>query len=74
MHKMNFIDWLAMILVVIGGLNWGLVGLFNYNLVTTIFSEGAVANVIYDLVGLAALYMIYMAYKMAGCCKNMPNQ
>jgi uncharacterized membrane protein YuzA (DUF378 family) len=74
MHKMNFIDWLAMILVIIGGLNWGLVGLFNYNLVTAIFSEGTVANVIYDLVGLAALYMIYMAYKMAGCCKNMSNQ
>lgn len=74
MHKMNFIDWLAMILVIIGGLNWGLVGLFNYNLVTAIFSEGTVASVIYDLVGLAALYMIYMAFKMGGCCKNMSNQ
>lgn len=74
MHKMNFIDWLAMILVIIGGLNWGLVGLFNYNLVIAIFSEGTVANVIYDLVGLAALYMVYMAFNMSGCCKNMPNQ
>ena len=74
MNKFNFIDWLAMILVIIGGLNWGLVGLFNYNLVTAIFSEGTVANVIYDLVGLAALYMIYMAFKISGCCRNMPNQ
>lgn len=74
MHKFNFIDWLAMILVIIGGLNWGLVGLFGYNLVTAIFSEGTVANVIYDLVGLAALYMIYMVFKMAGCCKDAPNQ
>ena len=63
--KMNGLDWIALILVVIGGLNWGLVGLFEYDLVAALFgSMSAVSRAVYDLVGLAALYMIYMASKM----------
>lgn len=74
MHKFNFIDWLAMVLVIIGGLNWGLVGLFSYDLVSSIFGTGSVANIVYDLVGLAAVYMVYMAFKMSSCCKDVPGQ
>lgn len=49
----------AMVLVIIGGLNWGLVGFFDWNLVDALFGEGsALARIIYALVGLAALYMI----------------
>ncbi|MFH1832768.1 MAG: DUF378 domain-containing protein [Candidatus Levyibacteriota bacterium] len=40
--------------------NWGLVGLLDFNLVTTLF--GGVSNYVYDLVGLSALYMAYMMY------------
>ena len=48
----------ALVLVIIGGLNWGLVGFFDYNLVDSLFGEGsAVARVVYALVGLAALYL-----------------
>ncbi len=62
--KMSGMDWLATILVIIGGLNWGLVGFFNYNLVDGIFGVGgAVARVIYALVGLGALWMIYTVSK-----------
>lgn len=51
---------IALVLVIIGGLNWGLVGLFNFNLVTTIFGVGSMlTNAVYVLVGLAALYAIY---------------
>ncbi len=58
--KMNPIDKLAYVLVVIGGLNWGLVGFFKYNLVDEIFGAGSTAaRVIYAIVGLAALYMFY---------------
>jgi hypothetical protein len=32
--KMNMLDWIVFLLVMIGGLNWGLVGAFNFNLVT----------------------------------------
>jgi uncharacterized protein len=56
----NPVDWIALILVIIGGLNWGLVGLFNYDLVAAIFGAGSsLSRIVYILVGLAALYMIY---------------
>lgn len=46
----------AKILLVIGGLNWGLVGLLNFNLVDAIFGAGSVASkVVYVIVGIAAL-------------------
>ena len=61
--KMNILDWIAYILVVIGGLNWGLVA-FDFNVVSTIFGEGTITQVIYILVGLSALYMIYGITKM----------
>ena len=55
---------LAMILCIIGGLNWGLIGLFNYNVVTAIFGSGMLTNIIYDLIGLSAVYGIFMGKKM----------
>jgi len=61
----NAVDWIALILLVIGGLNWGLVGLWNYDLVSAIFGAGSVvANVVYILVGLSALWTIYYLFKM----------
>jgi len=58
------LDWVAGILVIIGGLNWGLVGAFDWNLVSTIFGGGSVlSRIIYVLVGLSALYMIYAMSK-----------
>lgn len=61
--KKSALDWIALVLVIIGGLNWGLVGLFNLDLVKTVFGATVVANVVYVLVGLAALWMIYIASK-----------
>jgi uncharacterized protein len=49
---------IAWVLVVIGALNWGLVGLLNFNLVTAIFGAGMLSNVVYDLVGVSALVLI----------------
>lgn len=58
----NPLDWIALILVIVGGLNWGLVGLMNLDLVAAIFGEGsALSRIVYILVGLAALYTIYYA-------------
>ena len=60
----NVLDWIALVLVIVGGLNWGLVGLLQFDLVATIFGAGSLlANIVYILVGLAALYMIYYATK-----------
>ena len=56
----NPVDWIALLLVIVGGLNWGLVGLFDFDLVAAIFGVGsALSRIVYILVGLAALYMIY---------------
>ena len=60
MAEKSTMDWIALVLVIVGGLNWGLVGLFNFDLVQTIFgSIGWLATTVYVLVGLSALYLIY---------------
>ena len=52
--------WIAFALLVIGGLNWGLVGLFEFDLVAAIFGEmSALARLVYVLVGLSALYCLF---------------
>ncbi len=61
---MKILNWITFILVVIGGLNWGLLGVADFNLVTAIFGEGTLTNVIYDLVGLSAIYMLIFGGKM----------
>jgi len=54
---MKSIDVLVAILLVVGGLNWGLVGLFNLDLVALIFGEMSVlGRLVYVLVGLSAIY------------------
>lgn len=52
----------ALILVLIGGINWGLIGLVQLNLVGTIFGYGWLARLIYLLVGVAAGYLCYLIY------------
>lgn len=62
---MNKIDKTAYLLLVIGGLNWGLVGVFDYNLVDSIFGvDSTLSRIIYSLVGLAALQGIYFMVNM----------
>ena len=65
-RKFNTIDWIAMILLIVGGINWGLVGLAQFDLVAAIFGgqDSAIARIVYVLVGLAALYSIYTAMKV----------
>ena len=54
---MKALDTIAAILLVIGGLNWGLVGLLNFDLVATIFGDGSLlSRLVYALVGLCAVY------------------
>lgn len=55
---MNILAW---ILVIIGAINWGLIGFFNWNLVDAIFGVGSVVSrIIYALVGLAGLWSIML--------------
>ena len=56
---MRTVDVVVALLLVIGGLNWGLVAVANFDLVATIFGAGTFfARLVYGLVGLSALYQI----------------
>ncbi|HEU4830635.1 MAG TPA: DUF378 domain-containing protein [Candidatus Saccharimonadales bacterium] len=56
---MKVMDTTALVLIIIGGINWGLVGFFDYNLVDGIFgADSVVARVIYAIVGLAAVWAL----------------
>ena len=59
------LDRLALIILIIGGLNWGSIGLFNFDIVSWIFSGSAyiVARIIFTLVGLCALWCISILFK-----------
>lgn len=66
MNKLTSLDWLALVLVIIGGLNWALIGFFSFDLVAAIFGVMSVlTRIIYVLVGLSALYLIAVSGKLS---------
>jgi uncharacterized membrane protein YuzA (DUF378 family) len=69
--KFRPMDWLAFVLVIIGAVNWGLVGIANLDLVQLLFgSIPPVPSVVYGLVGLAGLYLA-AALAMRASSSNM---
>jgi uncharacterized protein len=64
-ERYNALDWLAGTLVIVGAVNWGLVGIFQFDLVAALFGgpSAALSRIIYTLVGLSALYAIYSLSK-----------
>jgi len=77
---MKALNLIASIIVAIGGINWLSVGIFQFDIIATIFGGvGAiVSRVIYILVGIATLYLIYSAIAERGkidlnCCSNNHN-
>lgn len=60
MKSMGFLGWVAFLLVIIGGLNWGLVGFFHFNVVDYLFGASSmVTRVIYCAVGVAAIWSLF---------------
>ncbi|MBS6251779.1 MAG: DUF378 domain-containing protein [Clostridium sp.] len=60
---MKVIDKIALVLIIIGAINWGLIGLFNFNLVETIFGDMTIiSRIIYGLVGLSGLWGIKLLF------------
>lgn len=61
-EKLNVFDWIALILVIVGALNWASVGLFDYDFVATVFGAmTSVTRTIYVLVGLSGLYLAFVS-------------
>lgn len=70
---MNILHIIAWVLLIIGGLNWGLIGALDFNLVDTLFGAGSVlSRIVYILVGLSAIVGIIhctMCKDKDSCCK-----
>ncbi len=64
-NKTTMLDKIALILLIIGGVNWGSVGLFRFDIVSWICggSETIVARIIYTLVGISALWCISLLFR-----------
>lgn len=61
--SMKVIDKIALVLLIIGAINWGLIGFFGFNLVATIFGDMTVlSRIIYGLVGLSGLWGIKLIF------------
>ena len=60
---MKILSYIALTLVIIGALNWGLIGLLDFNLVDTLFgTDSFLSSLIYSLVGLSGIYSFYFYY------------
>jgi hypothetical protein len=65
--KLSGLDLIVSLLLIIGGINWGLIGLFNFDLVATIFGFAPmIVRLVYIVVGLSALYSLYSLTKAKG--------
>jgi len=62
---MKILDIIAVILLIIGGLNWGIIGLADINVINMIFTGTGIERIIYILVGLSAIWKIIC---LAGWC------
>ena len=59
MKKLNGLEIVSLVLIIVGGLNWLLVGVFSFDLVAAIFGEmSIISRIVYTLVGLSAIYWL----------------
>lgn len=66
---MKLLNVVTYLLILIGGLNWGLVGFFDYDLVVGLLGDSTTpALITYNVIGVSALYRIIFWKKIAGCC------
>lgn len=60
---MKIIDKIALVLVIIGAIVWGIIGIFNFNIVDALFGEGSIiSRIIYTLVGISGLWAIKLLF------------
>ncbi len=61
---LNVLQGVCYILIVIGAINWGLIGFFNFNLVEAVFGIGTTATrIVYDIVGIAAIISVILTIR-----------
>ncbi|KAA8662566.1 DUF378 domain-containing protein [Clostridium sp. WLY-B-L2] len=71
MYKFSIIDKISLILTIIGAIIWGLIGLFNFNIIQIIFGEPSnlIGRIIDILIGVAGIDMIILLFKTKNSCK-----
>jgi len=68
---MNILNKLTLLLLIVGGLNWGLVGLFDFDLVAALFGDmSLLSRLVYSLVGLSALFQLISLFASEGSRKS----
>lgn len=67
---MKAVRFIVMLLIVIGAINWGLFGLFHYDVIADIFNgaDSALARVVYVIIGLCGIYGISFLFNKCLCC------
>ncbi|MBE0448039.1 MAG: DUF378 domain-containing protein [Actinobacteria bacterium] len=77
-QRFNWLDWTALVLVIIGAINWGLIGFFGFDLVAAIFGGGDTfatgSRIVFAIVGLAGLYTIYSLTKVGRMQARRPAE
>jgi hypothetical protein len=58
MKKIGLLGWICQLIVIIAGIDWGLIAIFKFDLVTKIFGVGDVVRIVYIVVGAAAVYLL----------------
>jgi len=72
MKKLTSFDWIAIILLVVGGLNWDLIGFFKFDLVATFFGEMSIlSRIVYNVIGLYVVYVLIMTLSKKIRKKNL---
>jgi uncharacterized membrane protein YuzA (DUF378 family) len=71
---MKPVHWIALVLVIVGAVNWGLVGLFQFDLVAALFGgqTSPLARIVYSLVGIAGLVVAATSVAMSGRTHSTP--
>lgn len=76
MTRLTWLDWVAIALIIIGGINWGLVGFFRFDLVAALLGDmSALSRLVYALVGIAALvFLIWMVPRLSRSREVEPRE
>ncbi|HUH60059.1 MAG TPA: DUF378 domain-containing protein [Candidimonas sp.] len=65
--SLSVLDWIALVVTIVGGVNWGLVGVAGFDLIAALFGvQTPITRIFYIVVGLMALYAIHLAWRLAG--------
>jgi uncharacterized membrane protein YuzA (DUF378 family) len=68
--SLSVFDWVALVVLIIGGLNWGLVGIAGFDIIASLFGvHTPITRIFYIFVGIVALYAIRLVWRLAGRSK-----